>query len=68
MVAFVAKGEFKDYEEATKSMVQIRPTYEPDMKTHELYMKIYQNVYSKMYKRLEPLYKRLRKKVLTSNI
>ena len=68
MVAFVAKGEFKDYEEAAKSMVQIRRTYEPDMKNHELYMKIYQNVYSKMYKRLEPLYKRLRKKVLTSNI
>ncbi len=64
MVAFVAKGEFKDYEEATKSMVQVSRTFEPDMKTHEIYIRIYNNVYSKMYKRLEPLYKRLRKKVL----
>ena len=64
MVAFVAAGEFKNYDEATKSMVQVKRTFEPDMKNHELYMKIYKNVYSKMYKRLEPLYKRLRKKVL----
>ena len=64
MVAFVATGEFKNYDEATKSMVQVKRTFEPDMKNHELYMKIYKNVYSKMYKRLEPLYKRLRKKVL----
>ncbi len=61
MVAFVAKGEFKSYEEATENMVQIRKTFEPNMKNHELYLKIYKNVYSRMYPKLEPIYKRLRK-------
>lgn len=61
MVAFVAKGEFESYEEATKSMVQTKRTFEPNMKNHELYLSIYKNIYSKIYPKLEPLYKRLRK-------
>ena len=61
MVAFVAKGEFKNYEEATENMVQVRKSFEPNMKNHELYLKIYKNVYSRMYPKLEPIYKRLRK-------
>lgn len=61
MVAFVAKGEFKDYFEASKSMVQVSKVFEPNMKNHELYMNIYDSVYSKMYGKLEPLYKRIRK-------
>lgn len=61
MVAFIAKGEFSDYEAAMKEMIQVSKVYEPDMKNHELYMSIYSNVYSKMYGRLEPLYKKMRK-------
>ncbi len=61
MVAFVSKGEFKNYEEATENMVQVKKTFEPNLKNHELYLKIYSTVYSRMYQRLEPLYKRIRK-------
>lgn len=61
MVAFVSKGEFKSYEEATENMVRVKKTFEPNLKNHELYLKIYSSVYSRMYQRLEPLYKRIRK-------
>ncbi|MDO4380079.1 MAG: FGGY-family carbohydrate kinase [Clostridia bacterium] len=61
MVAFVAKGEFKNYEEATENMVQVKKTFEPDMNEHKLYSRIYKNVYSRMYPKLEPVYKKLRK-------
>lgn len=61
MVALIATGVFKDYEEATRSMIQVSAVYEPDMKAHELYMQIYDSVYSRMYSRLEPLYRKIRK-------
>ncbi len=60
MVAFVSLGAFKSYDDAIESMVQIKREYKPDMKEHELYMELFDNVYSKMYPKLEPLYKRLR--------
>ena len=61
MVAFISKGVFGDYEEASSKMVHIKKTYQPDMKNHKLYMQIYDNVYSRMYGKLEPLYKKMRK-------
>ena len=61
MGAFFAKGEFRDYPEAVKSMVQVSKVFEPDMKEHALYEEIYNSVYSKMYGKLEPLYKKIRK-------
>jgi len=60
MVAFVSLGEFKSYDEAIESMVQIKTVFEPDAGEHEIYMDLYNNVYSKMYGKLEPLYKRIR--------
>lgn len=61
MVAFVAKGVFNDYDDAIKSMVQVKREFTPDPKNHELYMEIFNNVYVRMYPKLEPLYKKIRK-------
>lgn len=61
MVAFISKGEFKDYPEAVSQMVQVSKVFQPDMREHTLYMEIYSRVYSKMYGKLEPLYKKMRK-------
>lgn len=60
MVAFVAKGVFPSYDEAIKSMVQVRKEFTPDDENHKLYMEIYSDVYVKMYPKLEPLYKKIR--------
>lgn len=63
MVAFVANGTFKNYEEAIASMVREKDVFLPDEQEHELYAKLYSEVYKGMYSKLEPFYKRL--KVLT---
>jgi len=34
--------------------------YEPDQRNHRLYEALYLDVYKKMYKRLKPLFKRIR--------
>ncbi len=56
MVAFVAKGEFKSYEEAIKSMVHEKDVFMPDKKNHEVYMNMYNKVYRKIYRNVRPLY------------
>lgn len=61
MVAFVAKGVYADYGEATKNMVRVRDTFLPDEKEHRLYEELYRNVYCGLYGRLEPLYKKIKK-------
>lgn len=61
MVAFIAKGEFKSYEEAINNMVEVSKVFTPNIDNHRLYMDIYENVYSRMYPKLEPLYKKIRK-------
>ena len=56
MVAFVAKGEFADFDEAIKSMVHEKDVFTPDPKNHEIYMNMYNKVYRKIYTNVRPLY------------
>ena len=56
MVAFVAKGEFKSYDEAIKSMVHEKDVFKPIPENHAVYMNIYNKVYRKIYKNVRPLY------------
>lgn len=56
MVAFVAKGEFKDFDEAIKSMVHEKDVFMPNKENHEVYMGVYNKVYRKIYKNVRPLY------------
>ncbi len=49
-----------DYKTAVKTMTHVGEVYEPDRKNHRLYEALYHDVYKKMYKRLKPLYKRIR--------
>ena len=49
-----------DFKTAVKTMTHVGEVYEPDQKKHRLYDALYHDVYKKMYKRLKPLYKRIR--------
>ena len=49
-----------DFATAVKAMTHVGEVYEPDLKKHRLYDALYHDVYKKMYKRLKPLYKRIR--------
>lgn len=57
IVAFVAKGYYKDYDEALAGMVHEKDKFVPDMKEHEFYETIYEEIFKKVPKRLDPLYK-----------
>lgn len=59
MTAFTGMGVFKDYEEAVQSMVHKKDVFEPDMKQHEIYEDLYQNVFRNIYGKLSPLYGKL---------
>ncbi len=61
MVAFVAMGIFKSYDEALNSMVSVKDIFYPDMQTHQLYDTIYNTVYRKIYPRLSPVFNRIKK-------
>lgn len=56
MVAFVAKGEFKDFDEAIKSMVHEKDCFTPNAENHATYQGIYNKVYRKIYRNVKPLY------------
>ena len=56
LTAFVGLGVFRDYQEAVDVMVQKRDVFEPDMKQHAIYEKLYESVFKKIYGRLEDLY------------
>ena len=49
-----------DYSSAVKSMVRLAPCLEPDPTAHRRYDALYRDVYLKLYKRLKPLYRRIR--------
>jgi sugar (pentulose or hexulose) kinase len=50
-----------DFKTAVRAMTHAGEVYEPDQRNHRLYQALYSDVYKKMYKRLKPLYKRIRK-------
>ena len=58
--AAVGLGLHDDFKSAVKNMTHVGEVYEPDQKNHRLYDALYHDVYKKMYKRLKPLYKRIR--------
>jgi len=49
-----------DFKTAVRAMTHVGEVYEPDQRNHRLYQALYSDVYKKMYKRLKPLYKRIR--------
>jgi sugar (pentulose or hexulose) kinase len=49
-----------DFKTAVKTMTHVGEVYEPDQRNHRLYEALYRDVYKKMYRRLKPLYKRIR--------
>ena len=61
IAGFVAKKEFKDYEEAIEMMVHKKDVFLPDMKEHKVYHKIYKQIYKKIYNKLHPLYLKMKK-------
>ncbi|MBW2544816.1 MAG: FGGY-family carbohydrate kinase [Deltaproteobacteria bacterium] len=58
--AAVGLGLHSDFESAVKAMTHIGEVFEPNRENQELYEQLYNDVYQKMYKRLKPLYERIR--------
>jgi len=58
--AAVGLGLHEDFKSAVKNMTHVGEVYEPDQKNQRLYDALYHDVYKKMYKRLKPLYERIR--------
>ncbi len=59
MVAFVANGIFRDYDDAIEHMVHETNVFLPRQKEHEIYMDLYEGAYQKIFGRLEPIYRRI---------
>ncbi len=49
-----------DFKTAVNAMTHVGEVYEPDPRNHRHYEALYRDVYKKMYRRLKPLYKRIR--------
>ena len=56
----VGLGLHSDFESAVKTMTHVGEVFEPNRENQELYEQLYNDVYQKMYKRLKPLYERIR--------
>jgi sugar (pentulose or hexulose) kinase len=56
----VGLGLHADFEAAVKAMAHTGTLFEPDPEAQKIYEALYRDVYSKMYKRLKPLYQRIR--------
>lgn len=59
MVAFLAQGVFRDYDEAIRAMVHEGDVFHPDPARHKTYAQLSSGVYARLYPRLEPLYRRI---------
>jgi sugar (pentulose or hexulose) kinase len=58
--AAVGLGLHPDFKTAVREMTHIGEVYEPNRRNHQMYNALYHDVYKKMYKRLKPLYERIR--------
>jgi len=58
--AAVGLGLHSDFRAAVKEMTHVSRVFEPNPEHHKLYDALYHDVYKKMYKRLKPLYERIR--------
>ena len=61
LAAFVSLGEFKNYEEATASMVHDKDVFTPNKENHKKYMQIYNDVYKHIEKNNTRLFKKIKK-------
>ena len=61
IATFVALGEFKSVEDATKEMVHKTITFSPNEVANQQYEDLYRDVYLQMYPRLKGIYKHLNK-------
>lgn len=53
-------GAYKTLDEATENMVSYAVTFTPNPENSKIYKALYEEVYLKMYKKLEPLYDKIR--------
>jgi len=60
MDAAVGLGFHRDFESAVNEMTRVGRVFEPDPAAHEAYERLYTQVYLRMYRRLRPLYERIR--------
>jgi sugar (pentulose or hexulose) kinase len=58
--AAVGAGLHPDFATAVDEMTHVRDTFEPDPANREIYDGLYREVYLKMYRRLQPLYRKIR--------
>ena len=58
--AAVGLGLHPDFKTAVREMTHVGQVYEPDLRNHRIYNALYHDVYKKMYKRLKPLYERIK--------
>ena len=56
----VGLGLHPDFETAVREMTRVGETFEPDAANARIYDGLYNEIYQKMYKRLRPLYERIR--------
>ena len=59
--AAVGLGLHRDVRTAAAEMVRVGEVREPDPATHALYDELYRGVYRQMYRRLQPLYREIRR-------
>ncbi|WP_336368251.1 FGGY-family carbohydrate kinase [Marinobacter sp. C2H3] len=59
--AAVGLGLHPDFASATRAMTRVRDRFEPDPAAHALYDRLYSEVYLQMYRRLQPLYRNIRR-------
>ncbi len=59
--AAVGLNFFPDVSAAVESMTHIGAAFEPNPRHHRQYDALYRQVYKKMYRRLKPLYRKIRK-------
>ncbi|MFH2102039.1 MAG: FGGY-family carbohydrate kinase [Chloroflexota bacterium] len=60
MDAAVGAGIHPDFPTAIRAMTRPGDTFEPDPSIHARYDELYQGVYKQMYKRLQPLYQKMK--------
>ena len=58
--AAVGAGVHPDFATAVKEMTHIGDTFDPDPKNRSIYDGLYHEVYLKMYRRLQPMYQKIR--------
>ena len=59
--AAVGAGLHPDFATAVAEMTRIGDTFDPDPRNREIYDGLYSEVYLKMYRRLRPMYEKIRK-------